>query len=117
MQALSMSEDQFESEQAKRRAEFRQRVPEEPPEGQAGNSLICFHVNEEQVWRRFESNNTLEDLIYFARSLKGAPLKDMAVTNITMAPAVRLDLTTQLGLTLQRLDLWPTGHLRVERAT
>jgi hypothetical protein len=33
-----------------------------------------------------------------------------------MSPHVTLDLQSQLGLTLQRLDLWPAGHIRVQAA-
>lgn len=114
-QALAMSSGDYEVEDAARRAQYLARVPEEPTEGLAGNSLICFHVGDEQVWRRFESCNTLEDLVMFARSLPKTPLRDLALSNVTMSPAVPLDLSNQLGLTLQRLDLWPTGHVQVSR--
>ena len=68
-----------------------------------------------QVWRRFESCNTLEDLVNYARSLPGVPLGDsLRLTNVTMAPHVPLDIGRQLGLSLQDLDMWPTGHVRVE---
>lgn len=114
-QALAMSSDDYEVEDATRRAEYLARVPEEPSEGLAGNALICFHVGGEQVWRRFESCNTLEDLVMFARSLPKTPKRDLALSNVTMSPAVPLDMNGQLGLTLQRLDLWPTGHVQVSR--
>lgn len=66
-----------------------------------------------QTWRRFESCNTLEDLANYARSLPGTPTTDIRLVNVTMSPEQPLDLATQGGLTLQRLDLWPTGHIRV----
>jgi len=117
-QALAMSKGDYKVEDAKRRAQYLARVPEEPAEGLAGNALICFHVGEAQVWRRFESCNTLEDLVNFARSLPNTPQRDISLSNITMAPAIPFDLDSQLGLTLQRIDLWPTGHVRVcSRAT
>ena len=69
-----------------------------------------------QTWRRFESCSTLEELLLFARSLPCTPLGKLHLVNVTMSPHVTLDLQSQLGLTLQRLDLWPAGHIRVEAA-
>ena len=69
-----------------------------------------------QTWRRFESCSTLGELLLFARSLPGTPLGQVGLVNVTMSPHVTLDLQSQLGLTLQRLDLWPAGHLRVQAA-
>ena len=115
--ALALSTDEYERQAAARRAAFLARVPDEPPAGSAGNSLLAFHVGEATTWRRFESCHTLEDLANFARSLPGAPVgARIALSNVTLSPAIRLDLDSQLGLTLQRLDLWPTGHIRVEPA-
>jgi len=111
--AIGMSAVTFSEEDEKRRAAWAARVPSEPPEGEAGNSLMCIHVGEKQVWRRFESCSTLEDLTNFCRSLPGTPVRDLKLTNVTMLPEVVLDLEQQKGLTLQRLDMWPTGHVRV----
>ena len=113
---LDLSATEYDAEASRRRAAYLARVPDEPAEGAAGSSLLCFHVGESATWRRFDSANTLEDLLNFARSLPGAPPRELALSNVTLAPPTPLDLETQLGLTLQRLDLWPTGHLQVERA-
>lgn len=114
--ALALSNGEYEAELSKRRAAFGARVPDEPAEGLAGNSLICVHLpGERQVWRRFESCSTLEDLLNFVRSCPEAPLNGVKLSNVTMSPPAPLDLRTQLGLTLQRLEMWPTGHVRVER--
>ena len=118
--ALNVSSSEYEAEVSRRRATFAQRVPDEPVEGAMGSSLICFHVsdgnaNEQKVWRRFESCNTLEDLLNFARSLDDAPLSNIQLSNVTMSPEIPLDEQTMLGMTLQRLELWPTGHIRVGR--
>lgn len=113
--ALSLSSSEYAAEEARRRAAFLARVPDEPPEGEAGSALLCLHVGDAQHWRRFESCCTLEDALNYARSLPGTPLgAAITLSNVTLRPAVRLDANTQRGLTLQRLDLWPTGHLRVE---
>ncbi len=81
----------------------------------AAHARICVHVGEARHWRRFDSSEVLEDVVNFARSLPGVPLgRPIGLSNVTLRPAVRLDLATECGLTLQRLDLWPTGHLRVE---
>jgi len=116
--ALKLSASEYAAEDARRRATFLARVPEEPPEGEAGNALLCVHVGESRHWRRFESSSTLEDVLNFARSLPGTPLgSPITLSNITLRPAVRFDVKSQLGLTLQRLELWPTGHLQVEVET
>eukprot|EP00966_Prymnesium_polylepis_P160724 3714786-Prymnesium_polylepis.1 len=114
--ALSLSGQAYEAEDERRRAAWLERVPAEPAEGAAGSSLICVHVGDTQVWRRFESCNTLEDLACFVRSLPGAPVRGLTLANVTMSPPQPLSLDTQLGLTLQRLDLWPTGHVRAGSA-
>ncbi|EOD09503.1 hypothetical protein EMIHUDRAFT_432887 [Emiliania huxleyi CCMP1516] len=114
-EALQLSSSEYAAEEAARRQAWLQKVPDEPPEGQAGSALICVHVGEAQHWRRFDSSEVLEDVVNFARSLPGVPLgRPIGLSNVTLRPAVRLDLATECGLTLQRLDLWPTGHLRVE---
>tara|TARA_B110001452_G_scaffold118425_1_gene98236 strand:- start:1005 stop:2126 length:1122 start_codon:yes stop_codon:yes gene_type:complete len=114
--ALALSKQEFEVSTEAQRAAWLSRVPDEPPEGEAGVALICFHTGETQTWRRFESHCTLEDLIHFARSLPRTPLGDIQLTNVTMSPVVVLDEQSKLGLTLQRLDLWPAGHVRVTKA-
>ena len=114
--AMALSKEEFEVSTEAQRAAWLSRVPDEPPEGEAGNALICFHTGETQTWRRFESHCTLEDLIHFARSLPLTPLGDIQLTNVTMSPVVVLDQQSKLGLTLQRLDLWPAGHVRVTKA-
>ena len=112
-QALALSKVEYETHDEVARAAFLLRVPEEPPEGAAGSTKICIHVGQEQVWRRFESCNTLEDLLNFVRSLPRAPKRDLVLDNITTRPPRRLDTAAQLGLTLQRLDMWPSGHVAV----
>ena len=77
---------------------------------------MCVHVGSAATWRRFNSADTLEDVLNFVRSLPGTPavreLGELRVCDVTTRPAKRFDVTTQLGLTLQTLDLWPTGHVR-----
>jgi hypothetical protein len=120
-QALGLSKQEYATEDAARRATYAKRVPAEPPEGAAGNALLCFHLvdGSTQVWRRFEAENTLEDVVNYSRSLPGTPMEGAAsrplrLSNVTMAPYKPLDVDTQLGLTLQSLDLWPTGHVKIE---
>ena len=95
------------------RSTYRAKVPEEPPEGEAGNSLLCFHVHGKYVWRRFESCNTVEDAINFVRSLPSVdPNARLVLKNVTTAPAVALG--DFAGYTLQRLDMWPSAQVAVE---
>jgi hypothetical protein len=52
----------------------------------------------------------------FALSIEQTPLVELALVNCTLNPEVPLDTNSGLGETLQRLGLWPTGHVRVARA-
>ena len=114
--ALGMSAVAYDAEDERRRAAFASRVPPEPAEGSAGSAKVCVHVGASSTWRRFNSADTLEDVLNFVRSLPGVPpvasTHELRVADVTTRPAKRLDPSTQLGLTLQTLDLWPTGHVR-----
>ena len=46
---MQLSKLEWEVSTETQRAAFLSRVPEEPPEGQAGNAKICFHVGPTQV--------------------------------------------------------------------
>ena len=99
-----------------RRRKHAARVPVEPPEGAAGAAKICIHLGgdgNKAVWRRFDSKvDTLQDLLNFVKSLKGAP-NSPRLENVTQLPSMPLDEKRQLGLCLHHLDLWPAGHVRV----
>lgn len=114
--ALGMSAVAYDEEDERRRAAFGARVPPEPAEGSAGSAKVCVHVGSAATWRRFNTADTLEDVLNFVRSLPGTPpvasVGELRVADVTTRPAKRLDASTQLGLTLQALDLWPTGHVR-----
>ena len=114
-EALTLSSAAYEHEAAKRRAAFLAKVPDEPAAGGYDAAKICVHFGDKvKVWRRFDCDCTLEDLLNFARSLPGVPVGAVPrLTNVTMSPEVELDTSAQLGLTLERLDLWPTAHVRV----
>ena len=66
---LPCTSQEHENEAAKRRAAYARRVPDEPPEGAAGNALLCVHLGEAnggaQTWRRFQACDTLEDLLNY----------------------------------------------------
>jgi hypothetical protein len=104
---------QREAEKSSRRAAWLAKVPEEPPLGAAGCTKIAVHVGGAVHWRRFGSWHTLEDLANFCASLADT---EISITNITVHPAQRLELATDGGFTLQRLDLWPSGHVEVAAA-
>ena len=104
-----------EAQDATARAQYKARVPDEPPEGEAGSSLLCFHVSGKLVWRRFESCNTVQDILNFVRSLPELrPDAKLELKNVTTAPSSSLSAPQLAGYTLQRLDLWPSGHVAVE---
>ena len=47
--AMELSKMEWEVSTETQRAAYLSRVPEEPPEGEAGNAKICFHVGQTQV--------------------------------------------------------------------
>lgn len=114
---LSQEEAEAERIEDERRRAHAAKVPKEPPEGAAGAAKICVHLGDNQVvWRRFDSTvDTLQDLLNFVKSLKGAP-DSPRLENITQLPSCAFDVKSQLGLSLHYLDLWPAGHIRVSCA-
>jgi len=99
-----------------RRAAFARRVPPEPAEGSAGSTKLCVHLGGTSVWRRFDHDCTLEDVLNFVRSLPGAPVvhdhTQLRVADVTTRPAKLFEVGEQLGLTLKSLGLWPSGQVR-----
>lgn len=105
-----------ESARAAQRAAALAKVPREPPEGSATSSAcqISIHVEGARVARRrFESHDTLEDVMNFVRSLAEAPSGPFVLENITTRPPCVLDQATQGTCSLFSLDLWPVGHVQV----
>mmetsp|Transcript_30199 Transcript_30199/g.60618 ORF Transcript_30199/g.60618 Transcript_30199/m.60618 type:complete len:159 (-) Transcript_30199:364-840(-) len=114
-QALEQSVVAFNEEDEKRRAGFAARVPPEPAEGAAGSTKLCVHLGSASHWRRFDSDCTLEDVFNYIRSLPETPARppdEWRLADVTLRPAKPLDASTQLGLTLKALGLWPSGQLR-----
>jgi len=110
--AAAHSTAKEEASAARLRSEFARRVPEEPAEGSAGVAKICIHLADgSTVWRRFETWDTLNDLLNFVRSLPGTSPNTL-LENITMKPAQVLS-EKHLKQTIQGLDLWPAGHVRI----
>ena len=108
--ATEHARQQRVADAASRRAAFLAKVPAEPLLGEAGSCKICVHVGDALHWRRFGSWHTLKDLQNFCASLVDG---EVSLSNITTRPAQRLDLATHGGDTLQRLDMWPSGHVQV----
>jgi len=118
-EALQASKAEWNEAEKARRAAAAARVPKEPEDGAAGNTLLCFHLGNSRdksrcIWRRFESWNTLEDVCAFVESMTPFRVGETAhLYDITLATPTRLDERADLGRTLQVLNLWPSGHLRV----
>lgn len=92
------------------------KVPEEPQAGDATSSAcqISIHAHGERIARRrFESDNTLEDVVNFVRSLASAPPEPFVLENITTRPPRVLDQRVYGACSLYSLDLWPVGHVKV----
>jgi len=115
--AIAQSKEAYKQKNAERKEELAELVPEEPPEGAAGNVKLCFHFKdkgeERKIWRRFESHDTLKDLINYVGSLKEFSSQRWQLVNVTMSPREVLS-PSRNGTTLQNLDLWPVGHVLVE---
>lgn len=105
-----------------RRAAHLAKVPAEPTagDGSASACVITIKVGaNDTAWRRrFNSEDTLEDLMHFIRSLEGVPDEpaELVVTNVTTRPPTKLDAVAQRNASLYALDLWPVSHVRVVSA-
>jgi len=114
-QALEQSVVEYNQEDEKRRAAFGARVPPEPAEGAAGSTKLCVNLGAVSHWRRFDSDCTLEDVLNYIRSLPESPARqpdEWRLADVTLRPAKPLDVSTQLGLTLKAMGLWPSGRIR-----
>jgi len=118
VKALQESKSEWTEAERSRRDAAARRVPNEPPEGAAGNTLLCIHLGDSNdknrcMWRRFESCNTLEEVVAYVESQTpfqiGTNAELIDVTLATPKPLGR----DNYGRTLQVLDLWPSGHIRV----
>lgn len=118
VKALQESEQEWTEAERARRARAERKVPREPPDGAAGNTLLCIHLGESSaesrnIWRRFESCNTLEEVAAFVESRTPFQVGVNAeLVDVTMAAPRKLDKAC-FDRTLQALDLWPSGHIRV----
>lgn len=119
VKALGESKDDWDAAERARRAQAAARVPQEPPDGAAGNTLLCFHLGAKRdrsrcVWRRFESWCTLEDVCAYVEATTPFQIGRTAeLFDITLAAPSRLD-RSEAGRTLQHLGLWPSGHIQVQ---
>lgn len=119
-----------------RRAAHLAKVPAEPAEGGASTACVVslrvehapaptssgpategVAMGEEpaaRVTRRFESDNTLDDLVHYIRSLSAVPDGvELRIENVTTRPARELDPARDGNASLYALDLWPRGQVRV----
>ncbi|KAJ1635147.1 hypothetical protein T492DRAFT_968497 [Pavlovales sp. CCMP2436] len=117
--ALGASKADFDVAEKARRARAAAKVPLEPTDGAAGNTLLCFHIGSRKadrvrcVWRRFESWNTLGDLFAYVDSTTPLEIGTTgALFDVTLTAPVKLEQADS-GRTLQMLGLWPTGHLSI----
>lgn len=109
---------------ALRRAAHRAKVPAEPAADDGGRAssacvitvkLAGIDPYEARVGtRRFDSDNTLNDLVHYIRSLDRVPESErLTIENVTTRPARVLDPATQGSLSLYALDLWPRAQVQV----
>merc|ERR1712147_111206 len=115
--ALKQSKDDALQQDIRRKSALLAKVPKEPPEGAAGSVGLCFHLNDNgvdrKVRRRFESHDTLQDLYNYVGSLQQLKSQNWELVNITMSPPDVL-APDRNRATLQKLDLWPVGHVLIK---
>lgn len=96
------------------------KVPVEPSVENGGSStstcVLTFAVDGKTVARRkFESDNTLSDVVNYIKSLPAVPIKaPLKVENVTTYPRRTLNPETQGMASLYALDLWPISTVAVE---
>ena len=118
--AAARAEAQLAAEMA--RAHFLAKVPPEPaPENGGSSSSTCvvtFTIGGERIARRkFESDNTLGDLLNYVCSLPEVPVgASIKLENVTTAPFRHLDPSDKrcAAASLYALDLWPVGTVGVQ---
>lgn len=94
------------------------KVPAEPRAGDALASCcqLTFLADggERIARRRFDSENTLEDVRNFVRSLPSVPVGGaLRLENVTTRPPKELDQVRDMRRSLYALDLWPVGKVAV----
>jgi len=106
----------------RQRASYAVLVPKEPDPA-AAEVTSCVHINVQTeggtkvASRRFDSEDTLRNLLDYVRSLETTPLGSrLVLQNVTTAPFAELDLDRCLDSSLYSLDLWPVSHVRVVAA-
>lgn len=107
---------------AARRAAYLAKLPPEPT---ADGATSCCVITVRAPGgapvgtRRFGSEDTLEDLVHYIRSLADVPECGDALTveNVTTRPARMLDVAEEGSRSLFSLDLWPRGQVQVRVAS
>jgi hypothetical protein len=107
--------DSSETE-AVQRANYLSRVPTEPTNGRS--AFLQVALGAETVRRRFEGDDTLQDVLYWlgahgSEILQRLEQGEWLVRDINRNPAVSLDPTKHARDTLQYLGCWPSGRLDV----
>jgi len=118
-----------EAAAASRRAVYLAKVPKEPAHDDGGRAsstcVIAIRLKTKSApealpqdqpriaVRRFESDNTLDDLVNFVRSLPEVPEAELVLENVTTRPTRLLDAARQGTESLYALDLWPRGSVQV----
>jgi len=105
-----------------KRAGFASLVPKEPdPAEEEATSCVEISVQNDAgakvARRRFDSENTLRNLLDYIRSLDITPIEGtIKIQNVTTAPFAELDIERCLDCSLYSLDLWPVSHVRIVAA-
>jgi hypothetical protein len=112
------------AEETEVRLGFLSRCPKEPPEGRG--AIMNVYLGEEKekidgghVYRRFDGDDTLQDVLYWLGGCYGLELidklrsREWCLCDLNRYPVAPLDVEKHENKTLQFLGLFPSGKLGV----
>jgi hypothetical protein len=111
---LSLSKDEFAANEAELKAQIRGRLPTEPADGAGGSALLTVDTLSGAVLsRRFDSDDTLQNLIDWVFSSEQVAGRDWELFNHTVFPPTRLT-DGRVTATLEAAGLWPSGRVKMQ---
>jgi len=115
LQKIRVLADSSEQE-AIRRAAYLSKCPTEPPVGRSTNLQVT--LGEEVVSRRFESDDTLQDVMHWLGAHGSQIFENLEQGTWVLLDVHRnliLDAKRQGNDTLQYLECWPSGRLHLTK--
>ena len=116
------TEADHSEEEALKRAAFLAKCPTEPPEGRGAWIQVAL-ADHETIRRRFDADDTLQDVLYWMAASHGSILveklrtREWMLQDLNRNPAAPLDCVKHSSSTLQYLGCWPSGRLELVVST